>query len=132
MATHSSILAWRIPMDRGAWWAVVHGVTKLDTIKWLGIEQLGAKQTHSLVFENEASNAYSIFSVPQTNIHLSENLPHLTDTSHIFFNLWSCAYLLVWYWKYLFEMSWGPREANYIIIILSCTSLLPGVDYFHF
>ena len=28
MATHSSILAWRIPMDRGTWWATVHGVTK--------------------------------------------------------------------------------------------------------
>ena len=28
MATHSSILAWRIPMDRGAWWAIVHGVSK--------------------------------------------------------------------------------------------------------
>ena len=28
MATHSSILAWRIPMDREAWWATVHGVTK--------------------------------------------------------------------------------------------------------
>ena len=28
MATHSSILAWRIPMDRGAWWAEVHGVAK--------------------------------------------------------------------------------------------------------
>ena len=25
MATHSSIFAWRIPMDRGAWRAVVHG-----------------------------------------------------------------------------------------------------------
>ena len=25
MATHSSILAWRIPMDRGAWWAAVLG-----------------------------------------------------------------------------------------------------------
>ena len=25
MATHSSILAWRIPMDRGAWRATVHG-----------------------------------------------------------------------------------------------------------
>ena len=25
MATHSSILAWMIPMDRGAWWATVHG-----------------------------------------------------------------------------------------------------------
>ena len=28
MATHSSILAWRIPMDRGTWWATVHGVAK--------------------------------------------------------------------------------------------------------
>ena len=28
MAAHSSILAWRIPMDRGAWQATVHGVTK--------------------------------------------------------------------------------------------------------
>ena len=28
MATHSSILAWRIPMDRGEWWAAVHEVTK--------------------------------------------------------------------------------------------------------
>ena len=31
--THSSIHAWRIPMDRGAWWATVHGVTKSWT--WL-------------------------------------------------------------------------------------------------
>ena len=28
MGTHSSILAWRIPMDRGAWWATVHEVAK--------------------------------------------------------------------------------------------------------
>ena len=28
MATHSSILAWRIPMDRGTWWATVRGVAK--------------------------------------------------------------------------------------------------------
>ena len=27
MATHSSILAWRIAMDRGAWQAIVHRVT---------------------------------------------------------------------------------------------------------
>ena len=31
MATHSSILAWRIPMDRGAWWAIVHRVAKSQT-----------------------------------------------------------------------------------------------------
>ena len=31
MATHSSILAWRIPMDRGAWWAMVQGLKKSQT-----------------------------------------------------------------------------------------------------
>ena len=31
MATYSSILAWRIPMDRGAWWATVHWVAKSQT-----------------------------------------------------------------------------------------------------
>ena len=31
MAIHSSILAWRIPMDRGAWWAAVHSVPKRQT-----------------------------------------------------------------------------------------------------
>jgi len=30
-AIHSNILAWRIPMDRGAWWATVHGITKSQT-----------------------------------------------------------------------------------------------------
>ena len=28
MATHSSILTWRIPMDRGTWWAIVRGVAE--------------------------------------------------------------------------------------------------------
>ena len=31
MATHSSILAWRIPMDRGAWWVTVHRLAKSRT-----------------------------------------------------------------------------------------------------
>ena len=31
MVTHCNILAWRIPMYRGAWQAAVHGVTKSQT-----------------------------------------------------------------------------------------------------
>ena len=31
MATHSSILAWRIPMDGRAWWATVYEVAKSQT-----------------------------------------------------------------------------------------------------
>ena len=31
MATHCSGLAWRIPTDRGVWWATVQGVVKSQT-----------------------------------------------------------------------------------------------------
>ena len=31
MAIHSSILAWRLPMDREAWRVTVHGVTESQT-----------------------------------------------------------------------------------------------------
>ena len=40
MATHVSILAWRIPMDRGAWWATVRGVKKSQA-------QLSGSHTHT-------------------------------------------------------------------------------------
>ena len=39
MATYSSILAWRIPMDRGAWQVTVHGVTESDMTERLRTAQ---------------------------------------------------------------------------------------------
>ena len=42
MATHSSILAWRIPMDRGALWTTVRGITK----SWTQLEQLTLSLFH--------------------------------------------------------------------------------------
>ena len=35
-ATHSSIVVWRAPMDRGAWQATIHRVTK----SWTQLKQL--------------------------------------------------------------------------------------------
>ena len=56
MATHSSILAWRIPMDKGAWRATAHGVTK----SWTRLSNqtqhkasLGATLLATLVFLKE-------------------------------------------------------------------------------
>ena len=43
MATHSSILAWRISMDRGAWQATVYGVAK----NWTQVKRLTLSQFHS-------------------------------------------------------------------------------------
>ena len=31
MATHSSVLGWRIPLDRATCWATAHGVAKIKT-----------------------------------------------------------------------------------------------------
>ena len=39
MATHSSILAWRIPTDTGAWWAT-GGRTELDMAEQLSTAQM--------------------------------------------------------------------------------------------
>ena len=39
MASHSSILAWRIATDRGPWRATVHGVAESDTTERLSTTQ---------------------------------------------------------------------------------------------
>ena len=47
MATHSSIVAWRILIDRGAWPATVHGVTKSwKRLKRLSTHELGEVRVH--------------------------------------------------------------------------------------
>ena len=52
MAAHSSILAWRIPMDRGAWWATVNGVAK----SW---ERLNDKHFHFFPLKEEQPKFFS-------------------------------------------------------------------------
>ena len=44
MATHSSILAWRIPMKRGAWRTAVHEVTK----SWTPLSDSTVSSIHCL------------------------------------------------------------------------------------
>ena len=39
IATHSGILTWRIPIDRGSWWATVHGVEELDMTEQISFLQ---------------------------------------------------------------------------------------------
>ena len=44
MATHSSVLAWRIPGTGGAWWAAVCGVAQ----SWTRLKQLSSSSTSKL------------------------------------------------------------------------------------
>ena len=56
MAVHSSILAWRIPMDRGAWRATVHEVPK----SWTRLKRL---RTHALahLYGVDADGKYNYY-----------------------------------------------------------------------
>ena len=57
MATHSGILAWRIPMERGAWWATVQGVAK----SWTRLSdkaQLHSVWLNKLLFSFKDSKNY--------------------------------------------------------------------------
>ena len=40
IATHSRILAWRIPLNRGTWQAIVHGVAESDMVERLTLHFL--------------------------------------------------------------------------------------------
>ena len=57
MAIHSSILCLRIPMDRGAWWAAVHGVAKSGTRlstqekKWHNLHKWLEKRINTLTLQ---------------------------------------------------------------------------------
>ena len=51
MATHSSIFTWRIPMDRGVWHAIVHGVLK-NQHDWLS--------KHSTQHQSRCAHLFSL------------------------------------------------------------------------
>ena len=55
MATHSSILARRIPMDREAWWATVNRVSKSQT----GLKRLSMHARTIFRELREISNSYT-------------------------------------------------------------------------
>ena len=65
MATYFSVLAWRIPMDREAWWAIVHGVTKSGTRQ----KQLSTAQLYVYMVQKvkrESRSVVSDYATPWT------------------------------------------------------------------
>ena len=73
MTIHSSVLAWRIPMDRRAWWAGVQGVAKSQT--WLSthIHRLRVSWICSVISLSSSSQQIGFDYVPGTLLGAKEN-----------------------------------------------------------
>ena len=91
MAAHSCFLAWRIPMDRGTWWATTHGVAELDMTERLSracqpfkweIKTKGRDFPGGSVVKNLPANAGDTGREPRTRCGVTRTLCH---------DYWACA-----------------------------------------
>ena len=74
MAAPSNILAWRIPMDRGAWWAIVHGVAKNQTQLHVHFHALEKEMaTHSSVLAWRIPGTGEPGGLPSMGLHRVEH-----------------------------------------------------------
>ena len=81
LSTHPSILAWRIPMDRGAWWTKVHRVAKSWTqLKWRSTQEgcyIAYPVLHTWLY-------YYLLSQSRSSIHTFSPTQHKPKMSVIF------------------------------------------------
>ena len=95
MGTHSSTLAWRIPMDRGAWQSTVHRVAKSRT----RLEQLSTHTVFCLQNEQSFLSRVHLGGGVRRRLQFSS----LTSTSCF---LLFCQEKCVW-WRIKWE-HWSP------------------------
>ena len=76
MATYSSILAWRILMDRGAWWAAIYGVAQSRT----RLKQLSSSSSKYIMRNARLDEAQAGIKIAGRN---SNNLRYSDDTTHM-------------------------------------------------
>ena len=90
MTTHSSILAWRIPMDRGTWWARVHGVAewplaRLSSLKYTTVTPFWK---HTIAFVSGHHQSYPSVALPVRMIWVTLAIGKLVFASKGWISSW--------------------------------------------
>ena len=86
MATYSSILAWRIPLDRGAWRATVHRVAQGQTqLKWL------SSRSSSCHAKRENTQTYCYVALGQI-CHFIFALKWISEIHCQFYKIWTISH----------------------------------------
>ena len=81
MATHSSILSRRSPMDRGAWWATVHGTAK----RWTRLSDFNFHFHAKMIVYNYITKRYKsrLFALNPTTSIIALNANNLHTQTQI-------------------------------------------------
>ena len=100
MATRSSILAWRIPVDRGAGWATVHRVADGYDSDWCFHAQwswcwshwpgVGDALTCPALWSFMPASVWNLRSIPQMAETGSERPCHCASSREAGVGIWSC------------------------------------------
>ncbi|KAB0374127.1 hypothetical protein FD755_014383 [Muntiacus reevesi] len=109
--THSSVLAWRIPMDRGAWWTTVHGVARSRT-------RLSDKGQHSIWGEDAGGLLGPAFLTGSQGLRLQRNGPQLKCLGTVPSRLSLTSYL-DFTWLEFIEMCYAGLLLTYHYPVIS-------------
>ena len=132
LATHCSILTWRIPRDRGAWWTMGSQVRHDWVTKWPGVKYLTKNWIMCLLMVDKIINI--TLPLPVLNLSIFLTFANLMRKCYyfkisIFITIRGAGYISCSYWYLLFlnwlecslpnvgSIHWGhsPIENKYVI-----------------
>ena len=108
MAAHSSILAWRIPTDKGAWQATVHRVARVR-------HDWATKHTHT----HTHTHIHTLFLNADTGSGNGRNLPLAVWGKMQKVGLCSYRYFTSWVWELLIPSGRGRMAYNLFFLLMS-------------
>ena len=91
LVSHSSILAWKSPMDIRSWWAMIHGVVK----RWTRLSMHTHTHTHTHNGYNSCALQYNpllstIYIIICISYYHTPNLSVLSSSAPCLLYLWVC------------------------------------------
>ena len=119
MATHSNILAWRIPRDRAAWWATVLGAAESDTTEPLSTTC--CHQWFIVVFSRLWAAIFSVY-------HWIPNALYMVGAHYILF-----LFIYLWlHWVFVAVQAFTGCSKQGLLFIVArgpCTSHCGGFSW---
>ena len=112
MATHSSVLAWRIPRDGGAWWAAVSGVAQ----SWTRLKQLSSSSSSTsneiTIYQKDMRGAQTSLWTQLIRDTISSISSKIPSSSHVLASLRSGC------WPQLASSSWWSKGGCHCLVFL--------------